>query len=137
MNKGKICVVEDDEILLKVLMAELVDAGFDVSSATDGEKGLVLIDAKKPDLVLLDILMPKKNGLEVLAVMKKSPSMQNIPVILLTALGGDEDIKRGFALGATDYIVKSEHAITEIIEKITNFFEKTTHPQAIPTPSKE
>jgi len=130
MTRGKICIVEDDTILSKVLVEDLSEAGFEVASALDGEAGLTLIDAKKPDLVLLDILMPKKNGLEVLAAMKASPSLQGIPVILLTALGSDDDIKRGLVLGATDYIVKSEHPMNEVVEKVKSFFEKDQHPQA-------
>lgn len=131
MNRGKICVIEDDEIILKVIVAELSDVGFDVSYATDGESGMALIESKNPDLVILDILLPKKNGLGVLEDLKSTPSLKNIPVILLTALGGDEDIKRGLSLGATDYIVKSEHTMNEIMEKIENFFRKSQHPQVI------
>jgi DNA-binding response OmpR family regulator len=131
MIRGKICIVEDDAILSKVLVEDLTEAGFEVSSASDGEKGLELVDSKKPDLVLLDILMPKKNGLEVLAAMKGSPALQSIPVILLSALGSDDDIKRGLILGATDYIVKSEHAMNEVVDKVKSFFEKDQHPQAV------
>jgi len=108
----------------------LKDAGFSVARAFDGEEGLKLIKSKKPDLVLLDIILPKKNGFEVLEELKKSPETQDIPVIVLTMIGKDEDIKKGLRLGANDYIVKSQHAIAEIIEKIKSFFEKEQHPMA-------
>lgn len=130
MAKSKIVLVEDDEILSKVIYEELKDAGFDVMQAFDGEEGLKLIRSKKPNLVLLDIILPKKNGFEVLEELKKSPDTQDIPVIVLTMIGKDEDIKKGLRLGANDYIVKSQHAIAEIIEKIKAFFEKEQHPKA-------
>jgi len=130
MAKQKIVLVEDDEILSKVINEELEDAGFSVVQAFDGEEGLKLIRSKKPDLVLLDIILPKKNGFEVLEELKKSPDTQDIPVIVLTMIGKDEDIKKGLRLGANDYIVKSQHAIAEIIEKIKGFFEKEQHPMA-------
>jgi len=130
MAKLKIVLVEDDEILSKVIYEELKDADFDVMQAFDGEEGLKLIRSKKPDLVLLDIILPKKDGFEVLEELKKSPDTQDIPVIVLTMIGKDEDIKKGLDLGANDYIVKSQHAIAEIIEKIKGFFEKEQHPKA-------
>lgn len=130
MAKIKIILIEDDEILSKVIYEELQDAGFDVLQSFDGEEGLKLVMSKKPDLVLLDIVLPKKDGFEVLEELKKFPDTKDIPVIILTMIGGDEDIKRGLQLGANDYIVKSQHAIAEIIEKIKDFFGKEQHPEA-------
>jgi len=137
MAKIKIVLVEDDEILSKVIYEELKDEGFDVFQSFDGEDGLKLVRSKKPDLVLLDIILPKKNGFEVLEELKKSPDTKDIPVIVLTMIGKDEDIKRGLRLGANDYIVKSQHAIAEIIEKIKDFFEKEQHPEAKQLQKKE
>lgn len=130
MNKQKIIIIEDDEILSKVLCAELTDAGFKVLPAFDGEAGLKLVRSEKPDLVLLDLILPKKHGLEVLEEIKKAPDMRDIPVIILTLLGEDETIKRGLRLGAEDYLVKSNHALAEIIEKVKNFFAEEQHPHA-------
>ena len=127
MTKGKICVIEDDEVLLKVITAELADAGFEVSAARDGEEGLALLKSKVPDLVVLDILMPKKSGLDVLADIKKSPLLQHIPVIIMSALGSDEDIKEGLIMGAADYFVKSQHPIREIADKVEEFLLKNQH----------
>lgn len=128
MNAQKIALIEDDEILSKVLCADLTDAGFNVSQAFDGEEGLKLVKEKKPDLVLLDLILPKKHGFEVLEELKKSPDTNNIPVIILTLLGEDKDIKKGLQLGADDYFVKSSHAVAEIVEKIKNFFAAEQHP---------
>jgi DNA-binding response OmpR family regulator len=128
MPRTKILLVEDDMVLAKVLYEELSDADFEVFQAYDGEVGLQLALEKKPDMVLLDVLLPKKNGFEVLEAMKKSPEASQIPVIMLTMLGSDEDIKKGLQLGASDYIVKSQHALPEIVEKVKEFFSKEPQP---------
>lgn len=129
MSTQKIVLVEDDEILSKVLSTELHDAGFEVSQAFDGEAGLALVRSKRPDLVLLDLVLPKKHGFVVLEELKKSPETKAIPVIILTLLGEDEDIKKGLRLGANDYLVKSSHAVGEIVEKVKNFFAQESHPE--------
>ena len=121
----KIILVEDDKILSTVMYDKLQTAGFEVERAFDGEKGLALITARKPDLVLLDIVMPKKTGLEVLTALKALPETKAIPVIILTVLGSDDQIKKGLALGANDYIVKTEHAIGEVVEKVQSFLAQT------------
>lgn len=131
MEKQKIVLIEDDEILAKVLQTELADAGFEVLQAFDGEEGLELVRAKLPDLVLLDLVLPKKHGFEVLEELKKTPDTKGIPVIILTLLGEDEDIKKGLRLGANDYLVKSSHAVAEIVEKVKNFFGKESHPEGL------
>lgn len=128
MEKIKIAIVEDDEVLSKVIAEELGDAGFEVHRAKDGEAGLKLVKEKMPDAVLLDVLMPKMNGFQVLEALKQAPETKSIPVILLTMLGSDDDIKKGFQLGAKDYIVKSQHAVAEIVEKVKGFFSKEQHP---------
>lgn len=130
MAKQKIVLVEDDQILSKVLSEELKESGFEVYQAFDGEEGLAMVQAKKPSLVLLDLVMPKKHGFDVLAELKKSPTTKEIPVIVLTMLGQDEEIKKGLKLGANDYIVKSQHAVAEIVEKINEFFGKEQNPEA-------
>jgi DNA-binding response OmpR family regulator len=130
MNKQRIVLVEDDEILSKVLSEELKDAGFEIEQAFDGEAGLELVRSNSPDLVLLDLVLPKIGGFDVLAELKKSLATKDVSVIILTMLGQDEDIKKGLQLGADDYIVKSQHAVAEIVEKVKNFLSKEQHPQA-------
>lgn len=118
MLKQKIVLIEDDESLSEIIHTELSNAGFEVVRAFDGEEGLKRVKSECPNLVLLDILLPKKNGFEVLEELKKSPDTKSIPVVILTLLGEDEEIKKGLRLGATDYLVKSSHAVAEIVEKI-------------------
>ena len=129
MPKQKIVLIEDDETLAEVLYAELTEAGFDVSPAFDGKEGLKQVIEKQPDLVLLDLILPEMHGFEVIEELKKSRETEKIPVIILSLLGEDEDIKKGLKLGADDYIVKSSHAIAEIVEKVKNFFAKESHPK--------
>jgi DNA-binding response OmpR family regulator len=129
MGNKKIVLIEDDKILSKVVYEELKEADFDVSQAFDGEEGLKLATDKKPNLILLDLLLPKKHGFEVLEELKKSSVTNSVPVIILTMLGSDEDIKKGLKLGANDYIVKSQHAVSEIIDKVKKFFETEIHPE--------
>ena len=124
----KILIVEDDEILSKVLTEELHETGFDVHQAANGEEGLRAIREFHPDLVLLDILMPKMDGFALLQVVKNAAELKQIPVIMLTMLGSDEDIKKGLKMGAADYIVKSQHAVAEIVEKVKGFFSEESHP---------
>jgi DNA-binding response OmpR family regulator len=129
MSLFRVAIVEDDEILAKVIGTELSDAGFKVLQAFDGEAGLELVRKERPNLVLLDLVLPKKHGFEVLKELKKNPDTQDIPVIILTMLSEDDDIKKGLQLGASDYLVKSSHAIGEIVEKVKDFFAKEQHPQ--------
>ena len=129
MSTITIALIEDDEVLAKVLSTELADEGFKVVQAFDGEAGLELVASRRPDLVLLDLILPKKHGFEVLEALNKSPDTKNIPVIILTLLSEAEDVKKGLRLGADDYLVKSDHAIGEIVEKVKNFFAKEHRPR--------
>lgn len=124
MAQTKILLVEDDKILAKVLYEELTEAGFSVRQAFDGESVLAMAKEVKSDLILLDLILPKKHGFEVLEELKNSPKTAGIPVVILTMLGSDEDLKKGLQLGADDYIVKSQHAVAEIIEKVKDFISK-------------
>jgi DNA-binding response OmpR family regulator len=123
MSKQKIIIIEDDKILSKVLCTELGDAGFEVLPAFDGETGLKLVRSERPDLVLLDLILPKKHGLEILEEIKKMPDTLGIPVIILTLIEDGETIKKSLSLGAEDYLIKSSHALAEIVGRVKNFFE--------------
>ena len=118
----RILVIEDDIILAKVIREELEEVGFLVEMSNDGALSAADIRKINPNLILLDLLLPGRHGFEILEDIKRSPETKAIPVIVLTQLGSDDDIKKGFHLGAADYIVKNQHPIAEIIEKITHFF---------------
>ena len=104
MNR-KILIVEDDEALLKVLQL-LLENSYDITLAMNGKQGLEIANSKRPDLILMDVMMPEMDGLEVLRRLKENPQMAGIPVILLTAKVGDENIYGGYQLGADYYIPK-------------------------------
>jgi len=117
-KKQKILIIEDDPFMRKLYRNKLVLAGFAVDEAISGEEGLNKIRAAKPDLVLLDIVLPRKSGFDVLVEIKGSERTKDIPVVILSVLGQIQDIKRGLSLGANDYLVKSEITISEMVVKV-------------------
>ncbi|MDD3386415.1 MAG: response regulator [Candidatus Pacebacteria bacterium] len=114
----KILVIEDDKFLRELMSKKLITMEYDVVSAVDGESGLAMIKETKPDVVLLDLILPGINGFEVLEKAKKDPEIANIPVIILSNLGQKEDIERGLGLGAVDFMVKAHFTPQEIVEKL-------------------
>jgi len=114
----KILIAEDEPTLNKALNEFLSEAGFEVLSAFDGEEAVELAKAKKPDLILLDIILPKKDGFEALDELKADEKTKKIPIILLTNLESAENIQKAFDKGATTYLVKSNYKLEEVVEKI-------------------
>ena len=117
-NKIKILLAEDDRFLSKVMGNKLSRKGYDVIIAGDGVEAISKIKSETIDLVLLDLVMPNKDGFDVLEEIKKSGKFKKLPIIVLSNLGQDEDIKRAKALGAYDYMVKSDMPINDVIIKI-------------------
>lgn len=117
-NKKKIVLVEDDSFLAGMYVSKLNLEDFEVKLAENGEDGLKLATEIMPDLILLDILLPRMDGFEVLKKLKQNPSTADIPVILLTNLGQKKDVDRGLALGAEDYLIKAHFMPNEVIAKI-------------------
>lgn len=118
---AKIMLVEDDAILVEMYQAKFELEAHEVTVATNGEECLELLEGYSPDLILLDILMPKLNGFHVLKEIKKRPVLRHIPVILLTNLGEQEvDMNKELAaaLGVNDYLIKSHHTPDEVVEKV-------------------
>ena len=114
----KILVVEDETFLVKIYTVKLKKEGFDVSIATDGEAAVKMAAELKPELILLDLILPKMNGFEALEKMRANPINRDTPVIVLSNLGQEEDIKRAESLGATDYLVKANFSIQDVITKV-------------------
>ena len=117
----RILIVEDEDFLMKALIDNFEAEGFEVESAANGAAAVEHIEKRKPELVLLDLLLPRKDGFEVLREMKANPDWALIPVVVLSNLGGDEQIKRALEMGADDYFVKSQHPIEEVIEKVQEY----------------
>ena len=114
----KILTIEDDKFLRELIKRKLQSESFESIEAVDGEEGLQQARAQKPDLVLLDLMLPGIDGFEVLSRMKKSPELSNIPVIILSNLGQRDDIEKGLKIGAVDYLVKAHFTPNEIVEKV-------------------
>ena len=113
-----ILLVEDDRFLRRVHEVGLRKHGFTVLTAVDGEDGLRQAQAERPDLVLLDLVMPKLQGFEVLRMLKAEPETAAIPVIVLSSLGGDADVQAAIRAGAVSYIVKTAVAMPELLAKV-------------------
>lgn len=118
-----ILVVEDDKYLRDALVEKLKKEGFEVSEAIDGESGLAITVEKKPDLVVLDIILPLMNGFDYLAAKGKNREIEKIPVIILSNLGQREDVERGMKLGAKDYMVKVHFTPNDLIVKVKKILE--------------
>lgn len=115
-----ILIIEDDKFLRELIVKKLVGEGYKTSEAIDGEEGIKKIREEKPDLVLLDLILPGIDGFKVLAKMKGDSKIAPIPVIILSNLGQKEDVERGLKMGAIDYLVKAHFTPGEIIEKVKN-----------------
>ena len=119
-NKKKILIVEDDQMIGSMYRTKLEQDGFIVLTAANGAQGLELALNEKPDLVMLDIIMPQLDGFSVLRQLRGNEGTKNTPIIMLTNLGTDEDKAKGQKLGATDYLIKANLTpaqISEIIKK--------------------
>jgi DNA-binding response OmpR family regulator len=114
----KIALVEDDPFLSSMYSTKFGLEGFEVVSASDGEKGVELIRQELPDIVLLDVLMPKMNGFDVLKLIKQDETTRDIPVILLTNLNQSDEVEQGMDLGAVDYLIKAHFMPSEVVDKI-------------------
>lgn len=114
----KILLIEDDEIMVSLLEKKISSDGYEVSVARDGEEGLEKIKTFAPDLILLDMVMPKKDGLEVMETIQKDISAKNIPIIVISNSGQPVDIERTKKLGAKDWLIKTEFDPKEVVETI-------------------
>ena len=113
-----ILLIEDEPTLQKTLSLALTQEGYEVKSALDGEIGLRLARESRPDLILLDLILPKLDGFEVLDELKKDDATKDVPVIVLTNLESTQDIEKALALGATNYLVKANYDLKDVIEKV-------------------
>ena len=123
----KILIAEDESALLQAISSVLAEKGYKTFSAINGEEAIAIARRELPDLILLDLILPKKDGFAVLADLKQESTTANIPVIILTNLEGNADVDRALALGATTYLVKTNYKLDEIAKKIKDTLE-SAHP---------
>ncbi len=116
-----ILLVEDDQFLAKILGKTLELNGYNVTYAITGKEGLAKADHADPRLIVLDIILPDIDGFELLGKFKANPRVKNVPVIIVSNLGQEEDVQRGMALGASDYIIKSDLSLDDIVAKVKKY----------------
>lgn len=122
----QLLLVEDDTFLAGMYVTKLTMDGFKTELATDGKTGLEKAKKGKPDLILLDVLLPKMNGFDVLKELKADATTKSIPVILLTNLGQKADVVKGLDLGAVDYLIKAHFMPSEVVAKIKEILKRAS-----------
>jgi len=122
----KVLIIEDDDFLRGLIAKKLEKADYAVAVAVEGEEALPVTQKEKPDLVILDLMLPKKDGFEVLKELKADPGTALIPVIILTNLGQEKDFEQGKMLGAQDYFIKAQVNLDEIVNKVYQLCPATT-----------
>lgn len=120
-----ILIIEDDKFLRDLIVRKLLKEGYEVSEAVDSEEGMEKIKVKRPDCILLDLILPGTDGFEVLSKIKEDSALSSIPVIILSNLGQKEDVEKGLKIGAADYLIKALFTPGEIITKIKKVLNKS------------
>jgi two-component system alkaline phosphatase synthesis response regulator PhoP len=120
----KILLIEDDKLLRELLSKKISKCGYEIECACDGEGGLKMLQQNIPDLILLDIIMPRKSGFEVMVEMKKYDNLKNVPIIIVSNSGQPVEIDRARQMGVKDWIVKTEFDLDEVIDKIKKIEEE-------------
>lgn len=129
----RVALIEDEDFLRELYKREFEAAGFSLDGFATGEDGLAALKQNQYDVVLLDIMLPGMNGLQVLKQIKQDETTKGIPVILLTNLGQDEVIKEGFTLGAEGYLIKAAYSTKQVVEEMKNILKgKTPQPNIQP-----
>jgi DNA-binding response OmpR family regulator len=118
-----VLIIEDDNFLSELLLRKLSGSPFHVQRAQDGDTGLLLLEKSQPSLVLLDLMLPKKSGFEILTYMQKSPVLKYVPVIVFSNLSDNASIERATSLGARAYLVKSNFTLDELLMKMGEVIE--------------
>jgi len=125
-NKKLVLLVEDDPFLSNILMMKLQKEGLNVIHAVDGDDALTKLNEGDYEMVLLDLILPKKNGFEVLETMRRDSRFENTPVIIVSNLGQDSDMEKARSLGVIDYIVKERLSIDDLVNKVKSEIPQTT-----------
>ena len=117
----KILIIEDEKILAEMYRDKFTQAGFEVVLAFDSKEGLEMTKKEKPDLIILDILLPKENGITFLTWLRETPEISSLPVVAFSNYDDPETKKRALELGVKDYLIKTNYTPKEIVEKIKNY----------------
>lgn len=117
-EKIKVLLVEDDKMIIDMYTLKFTQEGYEVVQAENGKDAVALAKTVNPDIILLDIILPQMDGFSVLKEIKADPNVKDVPVILLTNLGQDGDVKKGLELGATDYLIKANYTPSQVVDKV-------------------
>jgi len=120
-KKHSVLCIEDDALLREILVEKLKSSGYKTLEASTGEQGIEVMQEKKPDIILLDLILPGIDGFEVLTKIQNNKDVQHIPVLILSNFGQAKDIKRGRELGAQDYLIKANLNPSEVVRKVGTF----------------
>lgn len=117
----KVLLVEDDKFLRTVLEKKLLNEGLEVVVAEDGEEAIQKLVQERPDIILLDIVLPKRSGFSVIEEVRKDPEFRSLPIIVLSNLGQQEDVEKGLSLGAVEYFVKAKISLDDLLKKVKEY----------------
>ena len=120
----KVLLVEDDPMLQDIYCTKFKEVGFDVALASDGEKVIPQLQRTKPDLMLLDIVLPLKDGWQVLSEVRKDPRWDNVKIVVLSNIGEAQDVEKGFAMGANLYLIKAHFTPSQVVQEINKLLTK-------------
>jgi len=132
-TKTKVAIIEDDMAIVQMYRTKFETEGYDVATAPDGATGLELIDSFSPDIVLLDLMMPNMNGLDMLSRLRSQPNGREAKVVVLTNMGDTETATKVFKMSADDYIVKAEMTPKQVAERVKALLAKGPTPPSGPT----
>lgn len=123
-DQKTVLLVEDEPLLANLLEQRIKKEGFNVIVNRDGEEALKTLHEKKPDLILLDVILPKISGFELMEALRADPQLERAPIIIISNLGQESDIEKGQSLGAIQYFVKAKVSIEELVQNVKMFLEK-------------
>lgn len=125
MSNQKILIVEDDEFLRSLTAKRLEKEGYNLAIAVDGEEAVVVAQNENPNLILLDLLLPKINGFEALEKIRSIDSLKSVPVVVFSNLGQKEDIEKAQGLGANDFLIKANFTLDDVVNKVKSYLPTT------------
>lgn len=123
----KILIVEDDPLIVKIYTTRLKADGYDVLSAENGEEGIKIAEESFPDLIILDVMMPRVDGFAVLERLRKNPSFKDTPILMYSNLNNEEEIERAIKMGVTEFLVKANLSPTQMVLKMKQYADKQSN----------
>jgi CheY-like chemotaxis protein len=121
MSQSKILIIEDDPLLVKMYMTKFMMEGYQVVTAGDGEQGFAVAKAEKPNFIIMDVMMPKLSGLQLLEMLRADPELKDLPVLMLSNLSQPAEVEKAKQLGVKDFLIKANYTPSQIVEKVREY----------------